>query len=227
MKTVAFVPIKLNSERLPLKNIRPFRNGQPLIYYILTTLKKVSQIDEIYVYCSSEEIVQYLPSGIRFLKRAPYYDLSTTSFNEVLKSFAELVNADTYVLAHATAPFMSVESIEMGIHKVNQEGHDSAFSVCELQEFLWKNNQPFNYKLESIPRTQDLEKMYTETCGLYVYKKQLIIEQDRRIGDKPFLIPVSKIEACDINTEEDFYLADAIYNYKRQTGDTNESYTNP
>ena len=46
MKTVAFVPIKLNSERLPLKNIKPFTNGKPLIAYILETLKNVSNVDE-------------------------------------------------------------------------------------------------------------------------------------------------------------------------------------
>ena len=63
MKTVAFVPIKLNSERLPFKNIRLFKNGKPLIYYILNTLKKVSEIDEIYVYCSSDEIIKYFPGG--------------------------------------------------------------------------------------------------------------------------------------------------------------------
>lgn len=45
MKTVAFVPIKLNSERVPRKNIRAFTNGEPLIKYILKTLEKVKGID--------------------------------------------------------------------------------------------------------------------------------------------------------------------------------------
>ena len=222
MKTVAFVPIKLNSERLPLKNIRPFKNGKPLIFYILNTLKMVSAIDEIYVYCSSEEIVQYLPEGIQFLKRDPYYDLSSIPFNEVLSSFATIISADTYVLTHATAPFMSADSIAKGVQMVNGEGYDSALAVCELQEFLWKDSKPFNYDLQQIPRTQDLEKLYTETCGLYVYKRELILEQNRRVGENPYLIAVTKIEACDINTEEDFYLADAIYNYKKLTGEIND-----
>ena len=118
MKTVAFVPIKLNSERLPLKNIKPFTNGKPLISYILSTLSKTHGIDEIYVYCSDERIKDYLPEGILFLKRDPYYDLSTTSFNEVLSSFAKLVKADVYVLTHATAPFMTAQSIEKGVEAV-------------------------------------------------------------------------------------------------------------
>lgn len=218
MRTVAFVPIKLNSERLPMKNVRSFTNGEPLIAYILATLKRVTNVDECYVYCSSDTIKPYIPDGIKFLKRDPYYDLPDTKFNEVLKSFARLVDADTYVLTHATAPFINAESIEEGIRKVNIEGYDSAFAVRPLQEFLWKDNKPYNYDLRSIPRTQDLDKLYKESCGLYVYQKSLI-EQGKRIGENPFLLQITEIEACDINTEEDFYLADAIYNYKRIRGE--------
>lgn len=216
MKVVAFVPIKLNSERLPLKNIRPFTNGKPLINYILDTLLCVPEIDDIYVYCSSDEIKQYLPERVKFLKRDTYYDLSTTKFNEVLSSFAELIEADTYILTHATAPFMSPESISTGIRKVNNEGHDSAFSVSIMQEFLWKDGKPFNYTLDNIPRTQDLDKLYVETCGLYIYRRELIIEQGRRIGNNPYLIPVSKIEACDINEPVDFEIADAIFQMRKR-----------
>ena len=38
MKTIAIVPIKLNNERLPNKNIKPFDNGAPLCHYIFETL---------------------------------------------------------------------------------------------------------------------------------------------------------------------------------------------
>lgn len=211
MKVVALVPIKLNSERLPLKNIRSFTNGKPLIYYILNTLNHVKNVDEIYVYCSDSKIIDYLPSGVKFLKRDVYYDLSTTSFNKVLLSFAELVEADVYVLTHATAPFMTVESIEKGIDSVKSGAFDSALSVKRVQEFLWKDGRPFNYELDYIPRTQDLDVLYEETCGLYVYLREIILQNKRRIGNKPYLLEVSKIEATDINDELDFKIADAIY----------------
>lgn len=211
MKTVAFVPIKLNNERFPGKNVRSFTNGEPLISYILNTLLNVKNVDERYVYCSSEEIIPYLPEGIHFLKRDPYYDLSSTPFNEVLTSFAKLVEADVYVLSHATAPFMSAQSISLGIDKVIKENFDCALAVNKLQEFMWKDGRPFNYQVESIPRTQDLAPMYTETCGLYVYTRDVILGKKRRIGDRPYLIEVSKIEACDINTKDDFVIADAIF----------------
>lgn len=210
MKTVGFVPIKLNNERLPGKNTKLFTGGKPLISYILDTMLAVTEMDEIYVYCSDEAIQNYLPDGIRFLKRDPYFDLSTTSFNEVLISFAELVEADIYVLSHATAPYITSESVSLGVQKVKHEGYDSALSVLKMQEFLWKDGHPFNYDVHSIPRTQDLEPYFTETCGLYVYTKELILKKKRRIGDNPYLIEVSKIEACDINEPIDFMIADAI-----------------
>ena len=65
--------------------------------------------------------------------------------------------------------------------------------------------------MENIPRTQDLEPLYTETCGLYVYTRDVILGKNRRIGDKPYLIEVTKIESCDINTQDDFIIADAIF----------------
>lgn len=214
MKTVALVPIKLNSERCHLKNIRPFTNGKPLIYYILETLLKIKEIDDIYVYCSSEHIIDYLPNGVSWVKRNKCYDLPETSFNQLLVSFAEIVNADTYVLAHATSPFITEDSIKRGIKAVNEGGYDSAFSVIEMQDFLWYNGKPYNYDLSKIPRTQDLDKIYRETCGLYIYKNELITHEHKRIGVLPYLIQVSNFEGWDIDTEEDFWIADALYNFK-------------
>ena len=210
MKTVAFVPIKMNNERLPGKNTKKFSNGKPLISYILKTLKETKGIDEIYVYCSNSAIKEFLPNGVSFLKRDEYLDKSTTSFNEVLKYFAKDVKADVYLLTHATAPFISKNSFERGIEAVTSGKYDSALAVEKMQEFIWKEGTPFNYNPEKIPRTQDLEPYYIETCGMYIYTADLINNEGRRIGHHPYLVEVSKIEACDINNPDDFIVADAI-----------------
>lgn len=214
MKTVALIPIKMNNERLPGKNTKRFSDGKPLIQFILETLSSVPEIDEIYVYCSNPEIKKYFPNDrIKFLRRSKKLDLSTTKINEVLFSFANDVEADIYVLSHATAPFIKCERFSEGIKAVKTEKYDSAFAVTKLQEFLWQNGKPFNYDVSSIPRTQDLPLMYAETSGMYIYRSEIIKKGNRRIGHTPYFVEVSKIESCDIDNPVDFEIADAIYNH--------------
>lgn len=213
MKVVAVVPIKLNSRRLANKNIRSFSNGQPLCHYILSTLLKVSAIDEVYVYCSNEKIKGYLPAGIKFLERDPKLDQDTTKINEVLTEFVNTIHADIYVMSHATAPFLTKDTIEKGLNVVLQKKYDSAFSVKKLQDFLWIKGTPFNYDLQNIPRTQDIEIIYEETSGVYIFERSVFLERKCRIGDKPYLIEIGEIEGIDIDDEEDFIIADAVFNY--------------
>ena len=217
MKVVALIPIKLNNERMPGKNLKSFENGRPLLSYILETALKVDSIDELYVYCSSETIVDYLPAKVRFLKRPAWLDLSSTSMTDVITSFIEAVEADIYVLLHATAPFISAKSIEDGINALKEKGHDSAIAVRRHYEFLWRDGKPDNYDVFNIPRTQDLEPYFTETTGMYVFAKELA-KRGLRIGLHPHLIEVCEIEAVDINEPIDFKIANAIYNYILSSG---------
>ncbi len=212
MKTIAVVPIKLNNERLPNKNIKPFDNGDPLCHYIFETLKKVNGIDKIYVYCSNPKIKEFIPKGIEYLKRDEFFDQNSTKINEVLAAFAKDVPADIYVMSHATAPFIKPQSIEIGLNAIKNSDFDSAFAVKKIQTFLWKNGKTFNYDLNNIPRTQDLEPIFEETSGFYIYKQELINKHNCRIGTKPFMVEVSAVESCDIDTQEDFDIANAIFN---------------
>ncbi len=222
MKTVAVVPIKMNNERLPGKNTKCFDNGEPLVTHVLKTLKKVNNIDEIYCFCSNEAIKEFLPDGVKYLKREEWLDLSTTSITDVLTSFADNVDADIYVLVHATAPFITAESIYKGVEAVKSGKYDSSLSVERLQEFMWKDGKPFNYSLEKIPRTQDLDPMFCETSGFFAYTKELMLKEHRRVGHNPYLVEVSKIEATDIDEPEDFEIANAIYNFIVMKRENNE-----
>ena len=213
MKIVAVVPMKLNNRRLPQKNTKCFENGKPLCYYILQTLLKSKKIDDVYVYCSNEDIREFIPEGVKYLKRSESLDQDTTKMNEVLKAFAKDIPADIYVMTHTTAPFVSIVSIEKGLDAVVSGQYDSSFACKKLQDFLWKDGVPFNYALDNIPRTQDLDPLYEETSGFYIYTNSVINEMNRRIGDNPFLVEVSEIEAVDIDEAEDFLIAEAIYNH--------------
>lgn len=213
MKIVAVVPMKLNNSRLPQKNIKCFTNGNPLCHYILDTLKQIAQIDSIYVYCSNEDIKSYIPEGVHYLQRSESLDTDQTSMNEVLSSFANDVDADVYVMTHTTAPFISKESISKGLEAVVKGDYDSSFAAKKLQDFLWKDGVPFNYSLENIPRTQDLNPIYEETSGFYIYNSNVIKDFNRRIGKRPYIVEVNEIESIDIDEEQDFLIADAVYNH--------------
>lgn len=209
MKTVAFVPMKLNNERLPGKNTLAFAKGAPLFHSILKSLSAVESIDEIYVFCSDQGISEELPQFAALCHRDPALDTSDTRINEVISAFSQSVAADTYVLAHATAPFLSSKSVSDMINQVNSGEYDSALSVVPVREFLWQHGQPFNYDPLLVPRTQDLEVLYAETSGAWVFGRDLACA-GRRIGLRPALVEVSKIEAIDIDEPIDFTIAKAV-----------------
>ncbi len=213
MKTIAIVPMKLNNRRLPQKNTKLFTNGKPLCYYILSTLLSVEGVDDVYVYCSNSAIQDYIPDKVKYLQRSTLLDQDTTSMTEVLTCFTKEVPADVYVMTHTTAPFIKKDSIEKGLLAVKSGEYDSAFAAKKLQDFLWKDGKPFNYDLANIPRTQDLQPIYEETSGFYIYQHDVMDKLHRRIGDKPFIVEVGEIESVDIDEPEDFLIADAIYNH--------------
>lgn len=210
MKVVALVPIKMNNERTPGKNTKLFDDGTPLIQFALKSLKAAKEIDEVYVYCSKEEIKEYLIDGVNYLKRDEKYDTATADVNDMFYSFSKAVDADIYVLIHCTAPFQTPESIDKGVKAVKTGEYDSAIAVTKMQEFVWENGKPMNYNPENIPRTQDLTPLYVETTGMYIFTKEVIQKLRRRIGNKPYMVEVTKIEATDINDPIDFEIANAI-----------------
>lgn len=211
-KTVVFVPVKLNSERLPGKNLKTFFDGTPLLHFILGTLSKIREIDDIYVFCSSEEVEAYLKEGrARFLKRPEYLDAAQASPQDIMKEFMDRVPADIYVVSHATAPFVSAEHIRECVRMVQSGRHDSAFTAERLQRLMWKDNRPLNFNAQHIPRTQDLGKIYSEVSAAYVYRREVFTELGRRIGENPYICEVGGIEGMEIDYPEDFLIADAVY----------------
>lgn len=208
MKTVAFIPIKLNNERLPGKNTKILA-GKPLLKYIIDTVLNVNGIDEVYLFCSDDSIKEYLPDTIKFLKRDKSLDASNASITKVINSFISLVQADIYVHLQAVSPFISSKSIETALKHVKEGKYDSALAVRPIHDFLWTEGKPFNYDPANIPRTQDLKAVYEETSGFYIFTKE-IAKLNRRVGNVPLLYEVSDIEAVDIDEQIDFDIAEAI-----------------
>lgn len=209
MKVVGIMPIKLQNERCPGKNIKILGN-KPLLQYQLDNLKETKLCEDIYVYCSEEEVIPYLPKDIQFLKRPDYLDLPSSNFTQIFDAFMEGIHADIYVYIHATAPFVTTQTMCQCVEAVKSGKYDSAFCAIKLQDYLWKNGEPLNFDAANLPRTQDIEPIFQETSGVYVFKREVYEQYRRRVGKNPFIKEVSLKEAVDIDTLEDFEWAKAL-----------------
>lgn len=209
MKVVAFVPIRLNSKRVVGKNLK-LLGDKPMMCYLLETLVQVPQIDEVYVYCSSDEVQPLLPPGVKLLKRDTALDSDEALGEQIYDAFVRDVKADVYMLAHTTSPFIKAATISNAIEEVLQGRHDSAFSAQKIQTFAWYGGKPLNYSPTSIPRTQTIEPVYVETSAFYIFKHDMWAQYHRRVGDNPYMAIVGPVEGVDIDYPEDFELAEMM-----------------
>lgn len=216
-KVVSFIPIKLNNQRLPGKNLMELE-GKPLCSYLFDTINQVDTIQEKYVYCSDKKIKKYIPNGINFLKRDSYLDGFQVKGLEIIDRFVQDVDADIYILTHVTQPFTKPESIKAALDKVLYEGYDSAFSCTKIQDYCWYKGKPFNYNMKDIVTTQNLEPIYKETGAFFIFRKEVFTQLHQRIGRKPFMYVIDEFEAVDIDEPEDFEFAKAVAIYYKNKG---------
>lgn len=218
MKIVCFVPMKLKSQRLPDKMLLPLGKGL-LFQHIFNTLNDVKkelnivkQDIDIYCYCSDESIKDSLPENVNFLKRDCKLDRDETKGIEIYKSFCDQIEADVYMLCHATSPFIKSKSIIDGLNKIINEDYDSSMSVSKVQTFCWYDNKTLNYELTNVVRTQDIKPVYWETSAFYIFKSDILKTHGRRVGFNPYLVVTDRIESIDIDEKEDYDLAKSIIN---------------
>lgn len=214
MKIVAFSPIRLNSKRVVGKNLKML-GEKPLLRYVFDTLVQVPEIHEIYAYCSSESIVDHLPKQVKFLKRDTALDEDFVLGEQIYDAFVNQVEADLYILAHTTSPFVKAETFSKAIRQILDGSYDSAFSVEKIQTFTWYDNRPLNYSLQHVPRTQDIEPVYVETSAFYMFSREIWLKHKQRIGFRPYMAVTDRIEGVDIDNPEDFDFAEMILKLQR------------
>ena len=88
---------------------------------------------------------------------------------------------------------------------------DSLFTVNKIQtRFYRSNGSPVNHDPNNLIQTQDLEPWFEENSNLYIFSRESFDLTNARIGMKPILHLMDKIEAIDIDTPEDWALAEAV-----------------
>jgi CMP-N-acetylneuraminic acid synthetase len=215
---VALLPMKGNSERVPNKNIKNFA-GKPLYHRTMEVLLSSRYIDKVIVNTDSDVLKQDLlncfSDKVIIIDRPQELIGDMVSMNKIIECDINKLNADLYIQTHSTSPLLSIKSIDSAIEKMisKSTGFDSIFSVTKIQaRFYDKNGAPFNHDPKELLRTQDLEPLFEENSGFYIFTKDSFKNADnKRIGLSPLMFEIDKIEAIDIDEPSEFIIAETVY----------------
>ena len=214
-KTIAIIPARGGSKRLPNKNILLLGNHPLLVHSILFAQANSEIIDEIYVSTDDAEIKQIaLQFGAKVIDRpeAISGDLepTITALEHVLQSINEEV--ENVVLLQPTNPLRPKNLLKECFEKFQETQSDSLFTVSRNHHKLGKitNDRfvPFNYEIAQ--RSQDLDPLYFENGLLYITKSKTILD-NKIITANAFPYVVNHIFAnVDIDMQEDFEYAEYL-----------------
>lgn len=224
MKCIAIIPARGGSKRIPGKNIRSFL-GRPIIEYGVEAAVQSGLFDTVMVSTDSDAIADVAQNvGASF----PFYrseknagDFATTLdvIKEVLDAYKEKGKTFEYVCCiYPTAPFITSEKLKTAFDLLIKNNYDSVFPVLRfsfpIQRALRINKeervemcQPENISA----RSQDLEPTYHDSGQFYFFRAKPILEQKRLWTDNTGAIVVPEMEAHDIDTEEDWEIAEFKY----------------
>jgi CMP-N-acetylneuraminic acid synthetase len=225
MKIILLLPMKGNSERVPNKNLRTFA-GRPLYHAIFESLRDSKYINEFVINTDSEVIkkdaIENFP-GVVIVDRPAEIQGDFVPMNDVISYDLSMTDGDVYIQTHSTNPLLLASSLDKAIETFleKREQYDSVFSVTRIQSRLyWKGGEAINHNPKELLRTQDLPPVYDENSNFYIFTKESFKNSNgKRIGVKPMMFEIDKIEAVDIDEPQDFIIAEALYKQLRVTAE--------
>lgn len=112
-----------------------------------------------------------------------------------------------------TAPFIRPETYAAAIRAIDEQNVDSVCAVGKEAFYPWKEGHPAYFRADgTIPNSFELEPLIFETTGLYVTRTAHALAHRKRMNiDNCHPLVVSKLEVLDINTPEDFELAEIVW----------------
>ena len=217
MKIVAVVPAKGVSQRLENKNLYKI-NGATLIERACQKLLASKYIDAVYLDSESEAIKMHcehlFSKGLKFIKRPKELATNETGANEMMiYGLHAIEECDLLIQTFATSPMITLETIDNCIENFLKEGsdYDSFFTVTKMQEYFWDDqNNPINFDTTELPNSFELPPYFMETHGLYGIFTKSLLKTKTRVGSKPMLIEVPKIESLDVNDKEDLAMVELL-----------------
>lgn len=220
MEITALVPMKGHSERVPGKNLRPFCE-RPLYHWIIESLKKCKYVKRIAINTDSELIASDALKifEVNIIKRPGYLVGDFVPMNDIIKYDLTQLEGEYFLQTHSTNPLLTTKTIDKAIecYFENLTDFDSLFSVTHMQSRLyWQNGQPINHNPHELLRTQDLPPVFEENSNIYIFSRKSFALSNNRIGLQPRVFQINRLEAVDIDEEQDFLFAELLFKLKNK-----------
>ena len=215
----ALLPMKGHSERVPSKNTRMF-GKDPLFFHILRSLESANFVSEIIVDTDSPKITSLIEQNfpdVVIITRPQHLLGDKVPMTAIIEHDVQYVKTEHFLQTHATNPLLKGDTIDHAIECYFEglnKGFDSVMGVTKHQTRFYDNNKkPVNHDPDIMLPSQDMLPLYEDNSNFYITSVDDFFKNNNRVGNNPLLIEVPKIESIDIDEEEDFIIAEAVYNY--------------
>ena len=224
MATLALIPARGGSKRIPGKNIRPFR-GKPIISYPLEAARQSQLFDRIIVSTDDEKIARTatLYGGeVPFMRSAKNADDFAGTDDVVAEVLVELSQRgerfDRVCCIYPTAPLVTAELLVRARDLMDQKDFDAVFPVTPfsypVQRGLKMGDQgriSMVWPEHRDTRSQDLSPILHDAGQFYWIKTQIFLKTRTLWPENTGAIKLSNLEVQDIDNESDWQLAEIKY----------------
>ena len=217
------IPARGGSKGIPRKNLRLMDN-KPLISYSIGVAKASQYVDDVVVTTDDSQIALIAEKfGASVVRRSEELSSDDTLLDPVIhdamiqKEKLALDEYDIVITLQPTSPLIKTATLDNAIEKFADFGIDSVISVVDDRHLSWgydENNQRYfpNY-IERLNR-DDLPKSYRET-GAILATRRSFVKENSRLGSNIDIIEISREESVNIETYEDWWLAENYLKKKR------------
>jgi N-acylneuraminate cytidylyltransferase len=222
-KSIAIIPARGGSKRIPRKNIKNFCN-RPIISYSIQAALESEIFDEVMVSTDDYEIAEIARqygAKVPFMRSAEMStDMAMTApvLSEVINEYLKMGERFEYLCCiYPTAPFINSERLQSAMRLLIYENVESVMPIVKfsyppqrclvIRDDKVRMLHPENYNV----RSQDLEPLYHDCGQFYCVKTSCLLEQQKLFCNKTIPIILSEVEVQDIDNEDDWVLAEVKY----------------
>ncbi|MFJ2360499.1 pseudaminic acid cytidylyltransferase [Pseudomonas fluorescens] len=221
MNSVAIIPARGGSKRLPRKNLLPF-DGVPMIVRSIRTALDSGLFEQVVVSTDDADIAELaLAHGaqVPFLRPAELADDFTGTAAVIVHALQQLPAFDYACCVYATAPLLQARFLRQGLELLQQHPQKSfAFSVCSfgfpVQRALTLDGQgalTALYPEFRNTRSQDLPEAFQDAGQFYWGRSEAWLRGEvlYSTASLPVILPRHLVQ--DIDTLEDWKRAEYLY----------------